>query len=273
MDKQLFDLLEEICQQASAKTKKALVYSGNVEYICQTCANRKTNSKDSTENSSSKSEIQPSIASCVDVSPQNIPINPPTTTTSQTQTLFKVQPAIKVNEPPKSPTNTTSKPSDAYNNNHLNNQLAKNYDQGQQICYHYKYGRCRHGKTGKKIINGRECEFLHPQKCLTFCKFGNNDDQGFKGSCGLFHPKLCRNSVHFRQYCTFTHLVGTERAPKQTYSHDSHYNRKRNYQDPYHNNYYNENYNDFQQKGSYQNYPERKRFSDQVSNSRNMNQN
>ena len=77
MDKQVFDLLEKICQQDSAKTKKALIYSGNVEYICQTCANRKITSKDSTENSSSKLKTQPSIASFVDASPQNIPINPP----------------------------------------------------------------------------------------------------------------------------------------------------------------------------------------------------
>ena len=38
---------------------------------------------------------------------------------------------------------------------------------------------------------------------------------GFDGSCDLFHPTICRNSLNYRECynedCTFTHLQGTAR--------------------------------------------------------------
>ena len=90
-----------------------------------------------------------------------------------------------------------------------------NGEQTKQICSHYKKGICRHGKFGTRLFNGRECNFLHPKKCLKFCRFGGYQEQGCAGSCGLFHPALCRNSVNvkkcLRPDCTFTHLSGTQR--------------------------------------------------------------
>ena len=72
-------------------------------------------------------------------------------------------------------------------------------DQTRQICSYYKKGICRYGKFGNRLINGRECRFYHPKKCLKYCRFGDDQEQGCAGSCGLFHPTLCRNSINFKK--------------------------------------------------------------------------
>ena len=89
-------------------------------------------------------------------------------------------------------------------------------------CYHYKKGKCRHGKLGNKIVNGRKCQFRHPLKCLKFCRFGWDKRQGgCDGSCGFFHPSLCRASINFSQCsdpdCTLQHLLGTVRSYQRPY--------------------------------------------------------
>ena len=83
-------------------------------------------------------------------------------------------------------------------------------------CYYYRKGRCRHGSSGKKTVNGRKCLFLHPQKCSKFCRFGRDRAMGCNGSCGLFHPTLCPDSVEYGRCsipeCTLAHLFGTEKS-------------------------------------------------------------
>ena len=85
------------------------------------------------------------------------------------------------------------------------------------ICSYYKKGICRHGSTGKKIIDGHECKFSHPRKCLKFCRYGSNSDRGgCSGPCSLLHPTLCKSSqIHrtcFSTTCTLAHLSGTKRS-------------------------------------------------------------
>ena len=84
-----------------------------------------------------------------------------------------------------------------------------------QICSYYKKGICQHGKSGKKLVNGKDCSYLHPKKCIKFCRYGEDRVNGCAGSCGSFHPTLCRNSVQHKKClspnCTFTHLAGTQR--------------------------------------------------------------
>lgn len=85
-----------------------------------------------------------------------------------------------------------------------------------QICGHYKKGVCRHGASGKKLVNNAGCKFLHPPKCKKFCKFGRD---GCEGGCGMLHPILCKSSLKFRECfndsCTLAHLVGTRRHQTQ----------------------------------------------------------
>ena len=91
-----------------------------------------------------------------------------------------------------------------------------------QICFHYRHGKCRHGRNGKKMFNGTACSYLHPQKCVEFCKFGwDTASGGCDGSCGKFHPKLCPSSLNFGRcesmHCTLEHLFGTVRYAKNPY--------------------------------------------------------
>ena len=85
-----------------------------------------------------------------------------------------------------------------------------------QICGHYRKGICRHGASGKKVINNAVCKFLHPPKCRKYCKF---DRDGCEGGCDMLHPILCKSSLKFRECfdekCTLTHLLGTQRYSYQ----------------------------------------------------------
>ena len=69
------------------------------------------------------------------------------------------------------------------------------------------------------MINGKECVYLHPRKCIQYCRYGNDRQQGCNGPCEFFHPNLCTNSVRFKQCfkpnCTYAHLLGTKRRQPQ----------------------------------------------------------
>ena len=74
--------------------------------------------------------------------------------------------------------------------------------------------------------------------------------KGCDGSCGLFHPTVCRNSWRYQrcfiQDCTFVHLQGTERPDKNHYTHSCNKSNFNHNQDPirYPNNY-KKNYSSF----------------------------
>ena len=39
-------------------------------------------------------------------------------------------------------------------------------------CPFFKKGRCRHGKSGNKVVNGQKCMYSHPKLCVQFCRYG-----------------------------------------------------------------------------------------------------
>ena len=88
-----------------------------------------------------------------------------------------------------------------------------------QICGFYKKGVCRHGASGKKMVNNAVCEFLHPPKCRKYCRFGRD---GCEGGCGMLHPILCKSSVKFGEChderCFLQHLFGTRRHINATHN-------------------------------------------------------
>ena len=102
------------------------------------------------------------------------------------------------------------------------------------ICSKLKQGKCPHGITGKRLYQGKMCEYLHPKFCKKFTRHGSGGRLGCKKShseCLFYHPTLCRNSIKYRKClnlnCTFTHLKGTVRReyassqlfpPLQTYN-------------------------------------------------------
>ena len=92
------------------------------------------------------------------------------------------------------------------------------------ICRDYRHGKCKHGLSGNKRINGQTCKFRHPKKCIKFCKFGKSGPKGCNGArCEFFHPILCRYALKksecLDKSCTYTHLMGTPRTKK--YSRDA----------------------------------------------------
>ena len=107
-------------------------------------------------------------------------------------------------------------------------------------CKYYEKGICRHGQNGKKLWNGQTCGFLHPKKCIRFCKYGFDPYRGCtRKDCRLFHPILCNNSVEYgkcyKSNCTFQHLHDTDRnvqgynySANKTSNSNSAYNRRGN---------------------------------------------
>ena len=87
----------------------------------------------------------------------------------------------------------------------------------QNVCLQYKKGKCPHGLKGNNLVDGKQCEFMHPRYCPRFCSFGNQNKGGCKkgARCQLVHPVLCKYSVKKKLCtnleCTFIHLKGTRR--------------------------------------------------------------
>ena len=189
MAKEIFETLAKI-----NKSKRKLVKFGMVTFICQLCC--------------------PSLKETEKVSAETSTSNSATTAeTVSTQTLSLANPTNK--NPPTVTVSVNTKSVPTIDKPDVENEyLVGNL----QLCYFYKKGKCLHGKSGKKIINGRECQYAHPPKCLKYCRFGRDRVNGCQGNCNLFHPTLCRNSVKFRKCfspeCTFAHLNGTERHDK-----------------------------------------------------------
>ena len=72
------------------------------------------------------------------------------------------------------------------------------------ICYHFKKGRCRHGLSGKKKVNGVEmCPFRHPRICGKLLRHGDRGRGGCRGAqdgCKEFHDvKMCFSSMNTRK--------------------------------------------------------------------------
>ena len=85
---------------------------------------------------------------------------------------------------------------------------------------HVRYGRCKHGITGKVRREGKICNGNHPKLCPKLRKggFGKNGcEKGYK--CEFIHPKVCRGSLTAEKICPdpksckFFHVVGTSFGP------------------------------------------------------------
>lgn len=192
MGKEVFDLLSKV----GKSSKKPMVFSGRLAYICQGC----------------DSSIDKVIKTCktvlVSTSSQS--------TVTDTMTDTNVNSAISTSKE-----TTQNEPEENIQGYSAKSKISETTT---PICFYYKSGRCRHGKSGKTLVNGKKCNFLHPPKCIRFCKFGQDKIKGCDGSCKFFHPILCRNSTKYKkclnENCTFAHLQGTERYRVPSYSRD-----------------------------------------------------
>ena len=85
------------------------------------------------------------------------------------------------------------------------------------VCTFYLNHKCRHGKKGVNLVQGKACPKLHPALCRKYCSYGGSKRLGCtKGSgCKYFHPPLCKGSDArrecFDKQCTLTHLSHTRR--------------------------------------------------------------
>ena len=86
------------------------------------------------------------------------------------------------------------------------------------ICRLYKRRNCPYGRTGKTLVDGKQCEKPHPPRCFKYTRFGARDRKGYnKGAnCQYCHPRLCNDSVKSQRCskdeCSFSHLKGTLRS-------------------------------------------------------------
>ena len=87
-----------------------------------------------------------------------------------------------------------------------------------EICEQYKRRNCPHGRLGKTLVDGRQCEKAHPPRCFKYTRYGQRNPRGCnKGTnCQYWHPRLCNESVRTkkcsRENCSFFHLKGTVRS-------------------------------------------------------------
>ena len=74
------------------------------------------------------------------------------------------------------------------------------------VCKFYAQANCKFGRKG------RGCIYSHPRMCQMYLQ---NGDQGCRGQCDLYHPKLCVASLRYgvcnRIRCSYYHVTGTKR--------------------------------------------------------------
>ena len=65
-----------------------------------------------------------------------------------------------------------------------------------EVCSYFIKGQCRHGFSGKKAVDGKNCcGFLHPKVCDKLFKYGYERERGCNGrNCPNFHPSVCKDS-------------------------------------------------------------------------------
>ena len=217
MNKEVFDLLTKICKRDNGNKKKTMVFVGMVPYICAGCQGfLKSNSVISND-----ANINGSSATVANASTQATGnTSSPTSCGTSTQVEHIVPSTTIIG------TSTATDPiSDATTRANEHKR-----EDSRPICHLYKQGKCPHGKSGNRMINGQRCNFQHPRKCIKYCRFGSDKYQGCIGTCEFFHPILCRNSVRYRQCysynCTFAHLAGTERYERHFSLPNQHSNNK-----------------------------------------------
>ena len=121
------------------------------------------------------------------------------------------------------------------------------------VCKFYAQANCKYGRKG------RGCMYTHPWICQMYLQ---NGDQGCRGQCDLYHPKLCVASLHYgvcnRVRCFYYHVTGTKR-PHLNHrdvnrpSNNGHHNNS-DIQRSHSNNQNSENsYYNFNRKGEYDN--------------------
>ena len=91
-------------------------------------------------------------------------------------------------------------------------------DRPIKVCQFYLQRRCRHGRSGTKMVNGSACSRSHPAMCRKFCAYGNMKKYGCTqgGKCRYYHPVLCKQSElkHecLKTDCKLHHLRNTRRS-------------------------------------------------------------
>ena len=84
------------------------------------------------------------------------------------------------------------------------NISSENYDKGSNVqekketCKFLKFGKCRHGLSGKEPDQGKVCSYNHPPVCREHEKWG----KCFENKCRKYHLKSCREFRN-NQYCTY----------------------------------------------------------------------
>ena len=92
---------------------------------------------------------------------------------------------------------------------------SENYDKGadvqkkKEICKFLKFGKCRHGLSGKNPSQEKECSYNHPPVCREHEEWG----KCYNNRCGKFHLKICREYMNYQccsygDNCKFWHPTG-----------------------------------------------------------------
>ena len=151
--------------------------------------------------------------------------------------LNSTAPVNHVDEPVNSDLQGSQNHRDARNTEEKDNHVRSRSDESTEnpeTCKRFLKGICPHGLRGKKLINGKRCEYTHKKPCIAYCSYGLGGKFGCKWKkCRFAHPIICKYSQRYWQCtnkaCTYTHLKGTWRSDKG-YMED--YNTSSNYEAP-----------------------------------------
>ena len=156
MAKEVFDLIAKVGNDKGKR--KRLILSGLLFFVCEPCG--------------------VSIQDPANNIPTQTTSSPTSSTSISSSTQVTLQETNATGIPEEKDSGNVQPPTQSPGNNEnvgvsLGQGSVDNFS-SKPICYYFKQGRCWHGKTGQKVVNGTKCQNIHSQKCLKYCRFGGD---------------------------------------------------------------------------------------------------
>ena len=98
------------------------------------------------------------------------------------------------------------------NATHVEKSADHTGEKSEKTCKFFRAGKCRHGKTGRTVVDGKTCPHKHPKVCMNSKKFGRCKEGR---DCKFMHLSTCREwmkgkKCKYGESCRFFHPQGVK---------------------------------------------------------------
>ena len=122
----------------------------------------------------------------------------------------KAQTVTNKENPSAQPVKTVLSEESLPNATHVAKSEDHTGEKPEKTCKFFRSGKCRHGKTGRTVVDGKTCPHKHPKVCMNSKKLGRCKEGR---DCKFMHLSTCREwmkgrQCRFGEKCRFFHPQG-----------------------------------------------------------------